>query len=146
MGQITIRVATPEDAPALAGLSDTLGYPASVQDVQQRLVPIMASPDNRVLVACSAAGAVVAWIHVVIANRIESDTFAEVGGLVVAEDQRGQGIGGRLLKAAEEWAIGRGVGRMRIRSRTTRTAAHAFYGDSGYARIKQQEVFEKRLP
>ncbi len=34
---------------------------------------------------------VIGWIHVFIAVRIESETFAEIGGLVVNENIRGYG-------------------------------------------------------
>lgn len=142
---IMIRNAVMDDAAALAGLSDTLGYPASTQEVRERLPEIADSDDDCVLVACTAEGTVVGWIHVFLARRIETDRFAELGGLVVAEDHRGEGIAGKLLAAGEGWAIARGVNRMRVRSRSTRIGAHAFYKDSGYTRIKQQEVYEKAL-
>jgi GNAT superfamily N-acetyltransferase len=145
MVQITIRNAVLDDATALAGLSHTLGYRASILEVRARLLPIKDSNDNCVLVACAADGTVVGLVHVFLALRIESDTFAEVGGLVVAEDQRGQGIASGLMSAAENWAMARGVNRMRVRSRTTRTAAHAFYQDLGYTMTKEQKVFEKTL-
>jgi GNAT superfamily N-acetyltransferase len=140
-----IRNAVLDDAAALAGLSHTLGYPSSTQDVRVRLLPIMDSKDQCVLVACAADGTVTGWVHVFLALRIETDEFAELGGLVVAEDQRGQGIAGRLVRAAEHWAVARGVNTMRVRSRSTRTAAHAFYKNLGFTKIKEQGVFEKNL-
>ena len=145
MLQITIRNAVLDDAAALAGLSHTLGYPASTHKVRARLLPIVDSNDNCVLVACAADGTVVGWVHVFLALRIETDEFAELGGLVVAEDQRGQGIASRLMRTAENWTIARGVNRMRVRSRSTRTAAHAFYQNLGFTKMKEQEVFEKNL-
>ncbi len=89
---VTIRNAVLDDAAALAGLSGTLGYPASVQDVRERLPAIADCENDCVLVACTADGLVVGWIHVFLAHRIETDRFAELGGLVVAEDHRGEGI------------------------------------------------------
>jgi GNAT superfamily N-acetyltransferase len=145
MATVSMRNAVFEDAAALADLSTTLGYPAATKDVQERLLPIMTSEDNCVLVVCTGDGSVVAWVHVFLTLRVESDKFAEIGGLVVAEGQRGQGIGGRLMAAAEHWAIGHGVYRMRVRSRSSRSAAHGFYRDLGFTRIKEQEVFEKTL-
>ncbi len=145
MPQFTIRNATPDDAAALADLSRTLGYPSTVQDIRTRLASITGSRDDSVLVACMPDGSVAAWIHVFLARRIESDLFAELGGLVVAEDRRGMGIARALLKAAEAWATARGSTRIRVRSRSSRTGAHTFYRQYGFTRIKEQEVFEKTL-
>jgi GNAT superfamily N-acetyltransferase len=90
-------------------------------------------------------GSVAAWVHIFLARRIEADMFAELGGLVVAEDCRGMGIAGTLVKAAEKWATTHGATRIRVRSRSTRTGAHLFYTHQGFTRIKEQEVFEKIL-
>ncbi len=145
MPQFTIRNAIPDDAPALAALSPTLGYPSSPQDVRERLEPITRSHDDSVLVACMPDGSVAAWVHVFLARRIETDMFAELGGLVVAEDRRGMGIASGLLKAAEEWATARGAARIRVRSRSSRADAHAFYRQRGFTLVKEQHVFEKNL-
>ncbi len=145
MPQFTIRNATLEDAAAIADLSCTLGYPSSVQEARERLGPITRSQDDSVLVACMPDGSVAAWIHIFLARRIEADMFAELGGLVVAEDCRGMGIAGTLVKEAEKWATTHGANRIRVRSRSTRTGAHLFYRQQGFTRIKDQEVFEKIL-
>jgi GNAT superfamily N-acetyltransferase len=145
MLEITIRDARVEDASSLAGLSRTLGYPASTEEVLARLLPILASENDCALVACVSDGSVVAWVHVFLTHRIETDRFAELGGLVVAEDQRGEGIGASLMAAAEDWAIDHGVNRIRVRSRSTRVIAHSFYQGLGFTRIKEQGVFEKTL-
>ncbi len=145
MQQFTIRNATLDDAAALSELSGTLGYPSSTREVLDRLEPITRSQDDSVLVACMPDGSVVAWAHIFLARRVEADMFAELGGLVVAEDRRRMGIAGALVTAAETWAAARGATRIRVRSRSSRTGAHAFYSKRGFARIKEQEVFEKIL-
>ena len=145
MDPIDIRSATTDDATALAELSTQLGYPTSTLQSEDRLRTILNSDEQVVLVACLTDGSVVGWVHVFLAHRIESDSFAELGGFVVAEQHRRQGIGRYLLMAAEEWVNSCDVERLRVRSRTSRVDAHAFYEKYGFSRTKEQHVFEKPI-
>lgn len=86
---------------------------------------------------------VVGWVHVFLAQRIESEPFAELGGLVVAESHRRHGIGGRLLGRAEEWSVGCGAAKLRVRVRYGRDKARTFYQNLGFTLEKEQGVFDK---
>ena len=140
-----VRTASIGDATELARLSNQLGYPASVRDVELRLHGMEASPEHRVLVACLEEEAVVGWIHVYISLRIESNPFGELGGFVVAEDHRRRGIGRALLGAAETWLTGRGIETIRVLCRSTRVDAHAFFEQAGFSMTKDQRVFDKQI-
>ncbi len=145
MDPVAIRRATLDDAPFLAALSTELGYPTSSAAAKDRLPPVLGSDDHAVIVAALPDGTVVGWIHVFLALRVESDRFAELGGFVVSEPQRRRGIGKLLLAAAEAWAAGRGVGKLRVRSRTSRADAKLFYERLGFSETKQQRVMDKAL-
>ncbi len=120
-----IRVARPADAPALAGLCEELGYPCSEAQVRDRL-RLLADPECTLLVAPAGAG-LAGFIDVHVQRTIEEDPFGEVGGLVVAEGCRGDGVGTALLDAAASWARDRGLSRLRIRANLARgAAAHGF--------------------
>lgn len=140
MHDVTIRRATMNDAAAIASLAGELGYPASEDAMRPRL----ASQRERVLVAV-VNDRVAAWIQLAFVETLESGTFAEITGLVVAEALRGRGIGARLVDAAESWARERGVARIRVRSNSVRAETHRFYERRGYAIAKTQHVFDKRL-
>ncbi|MEM9998584.1 MAG: GNAT family N-acetyltransferase [Bacteroidota bacterium] len=142
---MTIRRATLLDARALADLSGELGYPSSEADLRARLEPLLRAEDNAVFVAIDASSRILGWIHVFVAHRVESDSFAEIGGLVVRETDRRRGIGQRLVVRAEAWAATRNVGKLRVRSRTERDGALAFYAGLGFAAAKQQAVLDKPL-
>jgi len=88
---------------------------------------------------------VVGWAHVFVHALVESDTFAEVGGLVVDERERGQGIGKGLMSRVERLARARGARNVSLRSNIIRKDAHAFYEKLGYRIIKTQFAFRKTL-
>ena len=140
-----IRVATLGDAHVIAGLCSQLGYPTTGPPSVARLTAVVRSSGHAVLVACLSDGLVVGWVHVFLALRVESNTFAELGGLVVAEAHRGRGIGRALLVAAEEWGVEQGVFKLRVRTRSGRMEARAFYERLGFELAKEQHVYDKRL-
>jgi len=142
----TIRPMRIQDAEAVANLAGQLGYTSTSIQIERRFRALEEIPDSQVLVALNGDGAVVGWLHVFAGHAIESEGQAEVGGLVVDVNARGQGIGKALLKAAEAWARTRGCVEMRIRSNTIRTDAHEFYMHLGYAILKSQNNFKKSLP
>jgi GNAT superfamily N-acetyltransferase len=121
-----------------------LGYPVEESAVLARMRQIAGDPNRAVLVAC-VDEAVVAWIDLSVEYHLQSEPAALIGGLVVSEAARGQGIGRQLCQAAEAWAQGRGIARMRVRSNAIREWAHAFYLRDGYRRVKTSAVFEKTL-
>lgn len=140
-----MRGAARGDADRVAELARQLGYAASAVDVARRLAELADDPHDAALVACDTAGEVVGWIHVQRARALLSDPHAEIVALVVDESARGAGIGAQLLARAETWAREHGFDVVRLRSRTTRERAHAFYVRHGYTITKTQVAFEKRL-
>lgn len=100
--------------------------------------------DHVVYVAC-LAGEVVGWVDVGVAHHLQSEPRAEIGGLVVASEARGAGIGRLLVERAEGWARQRGLKSVVARSQIAREAAHRFYLREGYARTKTSAVFTKTL-
>lgn len=141
----SVRVATIQDAERLAQLSTQLGYPSSREDVERRLELIERTPDHVVYVAALADGSVVGWLHAYVRRLVESDTSAELGGLVVDEHCRGRGVGRVLMDHAEQWARGKGCTALSLRSNIIRDGAHKFYQDLGYAVLKTQYAFWKKL-
>jgi ribosomal protein S18 acetylase RimI-like enzyme len=142
---VAIRPMLPKDLGAVADLTSQLGYPCSEADVVRRYDLLKDRSDARLIVAERSSGAVVGWIHVQELHLLESDTRAEIWGLVVAESARGSGIGRLLMGAAETWAVARGLSMMGLRSNVLRVEAHAFYERLGYRIAKKQNAFRKEL-
>jgi GNAT superfamily N-acetyltransferase len=142
---VRIRPIRASDAAALAPLCGQLGYPATVQQVQRRLVLLVDRADQGLLCAESDDDGLVGWLHVQTRRVLETDPFAEICGLVVDEQRRGAGIGRDLVAAAEQWAAERGYLTVRVRSNVIRTDTHRFYEHLGYAVLKSQISFAKTL-
>jgi GNAT superfamily N-acetyltransferase len=138
--EVRIRPATAADAPAMADLAGQLGYPAEASVMVARLASLDAR--GTVFVA-ECDGAVAAWIHCHERRTLAAEPVAEVLGLVVAEEQRGRGIGSALMARAEVWAKAHGFDRVRLNSAVHRDGAHDFYSALGYSESKRQVVFVK---
>lgn len=129
---ITIRPHTPGDFAAIAGLIATLGYPATVDVVAQRMAAL--SPDHRTLVA-EVGGEVAGFIGLVSLAIYEHSTrIGYILALSVSPDHQRQGVGKRLLRAAEDYFREQGVGDVRVSSGLHREEAHGFYEAAGYAK------------
>lgn len=140
-----IRPMIPPDAEEVAALSEQLGYPSTAAQIAHRFGLVMEQRDTVVFVAQDADERIVGWVHVVGRVYLDSDPFAQIGGFVVDERCRGQGVGRALLAEAEQWAGTRGYDEMRLWSNVVRDDAHAFYEQLGYERVKTSYVFRKSL-
>lgn len=141
---MTIRVATLDDAPAIAGLVVQLGYAATVASARTRLVRLLDRADHAVLVAVEANRAI-GFIHVCVVETVENEPYAEIRGLVVDEAHRSRGVGRQLVAAAEQWTTERALQRVRVRSNVKRERTRKFYERDRYEVTKVQNVFDKNL-
>ncbi len=141
---VSLRSARVDDAGEISRLTAHLGYDVPAADVSARLSRLLAREDQQFLIA-ELDGRPVGWIHVGVAEYLETGAFAAVNGLVVDRDVRSRGVGQLLLERAEEWARDRGVPLIRLWSTTSREGAHRFYERHGYTKIKTQYAFVKSL-
>ena len=145
MNDFVVRRAKTTDAAGVAELSGILGYPSDRETMQSRLEQFGKREDHVVFVA-DMNGEVVGWIHGAEHELLVVGRMAEIFGLVVAEGQRASGVGRRLVEAVEQWARGRGLTDISVRSNVVRPESHSFYEKIGYPRLKTQHVYRKRLP
>jgi GNAT superfamily N-acetyltransferase len=144
MNGLIIRKAQLADANGIAELSGTLGYPVSGQTMEQRLTRVLKLETHSVFVA-ERNGEVVGWTHGAEQETLELGCRGEIWGLVVAENERGRGVGRRLIEAVEKWARDRGLENMSVRSNVVRPESHPFYERIGYTRYKTQHAYRKQL-
>jgi GNAT superfamily N-acetyltransferase len=142
-----IRTATLADAAEIARLSAQLGYPADADVFAERLRRLLPSPVHDVLVADDEADDARLRGFVGVERRlmIESGERVEIVGLVVDAGARRGGVGRALVAAAEAWARAHGLDTVFLRSNVVRPEAHPFYEGLGYARVKTQHAYSKRV-
>lgn len=140
-----IRTARSSDADAIAALTTQLGYPASEEQISQRLRRILDDPNQLVLVSCDASGHVIGWMHVGLRDLLEAGQHYEILGLIVDAAHRHGGRAQRLVAAGEAWAATRGATELAVRSNILRAESHPFYERAGYIRVKTQHVYRKPL-
>ena len=140
--QISIRIAHINDAEFLTKLSSQLGYETQNAAIENRLKKILINADNCVYVALESEK-IVGWIHGFYSLRIESDFFVEIGGLVVDENFRKNGIGKKLVDKVIEWSTLKECNKVRVRCNVTRKEIHKFYENIGFEINKEQKIFNK---
>jgi GNAT superfamily N-acetyltransferase len=145
MMKYEIREYQLSDAESIAKLSGQLGYVVSADEMQRRLQHTAIDLNHAVLVACLESGEVVGWIDIGIVFHLQSGSYCEIGGLVVSDSVRNNGIGRELVVAAEQWALDHGMKKVLVRSNAIRADAHRFYLRENYTMIKTSAVFEKKL-
>jgi len=142
---LVVRRGQIADAMRVANLSAMLGYPVTPEIMEQRLERLLGLQTHAVFVVETPSREVVGWTHAAEQEILEAGCLCEIWGLVVAEGQRGRGVGRRLIEAVEQWALARGLGEISVRSNVVRTESHPFYERMGYARFKTQHAYRKRL-
>jgi predicted N-acetyltransferase YhbS len=131
---ITIRVASPSDAPTLCELLEQLGYPATESEIPARLAALATFPSAAAFVATNGFGEVVGLVTAHLFPSVhDKDPVAWLTTLVVLEDAREAGIGSALVRHVERWAAERGAQRISVTSGIQRKATHAFYEKRDYA-------------
>ncbi len=143
-----IRQAHAQDAPHLQPLLKALEYPASVEQIEERLKTY----------ETLGYGVLVAELNNKLAGLIAlsfSELFisqkkrAHIEALIVDPQSKGQGIGRALLTSAEALATERGCDLIDLTSGIRRkpSGAHDFYTKMGYGNDGHwaKEYFRKKL-
>ena len=137
MNEITVRMASPDDWTAVAGLLVELGRgvaagtaedPTHRQSFSGRLRRL-----GNVTLVAELDGQVVGVIDMEYHQRLgDHRPQARINDVVVTERLRGTGAGTALLRRAEELARKRGCFRMALVTATWREASIAFYRREGW--------------
>lgn len=128
-----IRSAEATDAAAVNELLNQLGYPQEDDAATATRIGTWSEDPSSAVYVADAGGGVLGLIAVHVCPFFERDgSWGRIVALVVAEHVRGQGVGGRLVAAAESFAATHGCVRMEVTSADRRQGAHDFYRRLGY--------------
>jgi len=128
-----IRPAHATDATAVNELLHQLGYAQDgIATTASRLQSWADDPSSAAYVA-DADGELLGLIAVHTCPFFErAGSWGRIVALVSSDRARRQGVGGRLVTAAESFATSRGCVRMEVTSSDRRHDAHEFYRRRGY--------------
>lgn len=143
MTSVTVRSARPEDAIQLARLFDQLGYLQTPDALRCAISSVLDDPRSDLLLAEDGGALVGAISCFFVPVAHDSHPWCRITALVVDDGRRGQGIGQRLVQAAEKAAREASCSRIEVTSALHRTDAHRFYERLDYARTSAH--FLKRL-
>jgi GNAT superfamily N-acetyltransferase len=133
VSQVTIRPATADDSAIIAVLLDQLGYPASAEEIPQRLAALNKLPKAIAVVAEDPELGVVGLITSHLFPSIhDNEPVAWLTTLVVLDGVRSRGVGSELVRFVEEWAAKNGAPRITVTSHKRRERTHQFYQQRGY--------------
>jgi GNAT superfamily N-acetyltransferase len=144
---VTIRGVTLTDASDVSRLLATLGYPAEVAAVRERIASFGTSARDHVLLA-ELDGQVAGVLALSFTPRFaEPGMFSRITALAVDPSVQRVGIGRRLVTEAERIAAASGSTLMQVNSgrRPERAAAHAFYVSLGYADQHEHHVLYEKV-
>ena len=152
-----LRPATPDDAPAIAGILRELGWFAFINDeataetetrVEKHLRLCVTDDSHSVLVAEDAGGAVLGYVAVHwLPYLMLPGPEGYVSELFVAEAARSMGAGTKLLEAVKEMAVSRGCFRLMLVNRKSRQSyERGFYRKLGWDEREEFANFVLTLP
>jgi RimJ/RimL family protein N-acetyltransferase len=131
-GSARLRIAGPADAPALLALKRQLDDQTSFMLIEpgERDASLAWSDSSAVIVA-EAAGGLCGYVELTPGEfrRNRTTAYLVIGVLASAS---GKGLGGALLRAAREWASGRGLHRIELTVMAHNERALALYQREGY--------------
>ncbi|MEV7783831.1 GNAT family N-acetyltransferase [Streptomyces sp. NPDC088106] len=139
MGNLEIRAAVADDLPAVVGMlaDDPLGAtresPDDVGPYLTALERIKADPNQRLVVAVRE-GRVVGTLQLTIVPGLSrrGSTRSIIEGVRIHADERGTGLGTRLIEWAIDTSRREGCRLVQLTSDNTRTDAHRFYERLGF--------------
>lgn len=134
------------DINACKMLSSQLGYSGFNENFKTRFQEIKELKNHHLVVAENCDNkTVVAWMHIEIRYYLETDFKSQICAIVVEKNQRGTGIGKKLLEYAEKWSLDAGMTEIILYSNLIRAEAHKFYEKNGYTNLKTSKYFKKDL-
>ncbi|HTU12886.1 MAG TPA: GNAT family N-acetyltransferase [Allosphingosinicella sp.] len=134
--KLVIRDARPKDADILAALIVALGYEVSAGDVKKRLAALKKAGQSALVADRGGVKGVLTTSVMHVLHRPRP--VGRISMMVVAEDERGNGLGTALVAEAETRLKAQGCGLIEVTSNAKRLRAHAFYERLGYERTSHR--------
>jgi aminoglycoside 6'-N-acetyltransferase I len=148
-----IRLATEQDTDTWLAMRAALWPDASVDELKPDVAAFFAGRMepallHRVFVAEAEDGALVGMLELSLrsyADGCDGSPVPYIEGWYVVPEARRQGIGGALVKAAEQWAIEHGHHEMASDALLANTISHRAHAALGFMEVERAVRFRKVL-
>lgn len=144
-----IRELRPDDHGDWLQLRHLLWPDTSHEELSREQAEILADPArNAVFVAAAPDGDLAGFVEVAIRDWADGCDTRPVGyieGWFVRPDHHCQGIGRRLIDAAERWALSRGCQEMGSDAELHNDASHNAHRALGYNEVTRLVLYAKKL-
>lgn len=114
----------------------------SAADLQRRLERL---PESDRLFLALDSESLIGYAQLRVSHDLLEEDTVELRSIIVAPEMRRQGIGTRLMTAAETWALQSGRARLRLRAEVTRSEALAFFAALGYQQSATSQEYTRDL-
>jgi aminoglycoside 6'-N-acetyltransferase I len=154
LSEICIRLARPSDCSQLARLREALWPDSSAEEHARELAPVLEGTASLTmplinLVAEAADRRLVGFLEAGLRSHADGCTPSRAVGFIegwfVAEDHRCQGIGRKLLTAAENWARAQGCVEMASDTWLDNEPSQRVHEALGYEVVDRCVHYRKRL-
>lgn len=148
MTRPTIRPLETSDIPRWVELRAELWPDQPLDDLETEGRASIAAEPPLVVFVAEAEGGLAGFLELSLrsyAEGCESSPVPYVEGWYVAADRRRQGVGGALMRAAEEWSRQRGYTEMGSDALVTNRLSREAHAGLGFQEVEEIVVFRKAL-
>jgi aminoglycoside 6'-N-acetyltransferase I len=148
---VTIRAATPDDAATWARMRDEL-WPAAPGEHDREIAAFFAGARRHgleaALMAVDSEGTPVGFAELSVrqyAEGCDTDAVGYLEGWFVAREHRRSGVGGALVRAAEDWARAQGCTEFASGTDITNAISASAHEALGFTEVERQIHYRKDL-
>ena len=148
MNDLMVRLATAADVEAWSEQRAELWPELDVHEHAVEAVQWLSDPSTDALLAVSGDGTLLGFAEVGLrayAEGCESSPVGYVEGWFVEEPVRRQGVGRALMRAAEDWARGKGCTELASDTEVHNTVSQEAHERLGFERVETIVVYRRSL-
>ena len=122
-----------------------LGYDVDISTVRNQINKLSCDNKHHIIAVYEDDNIhkVIGFVHAQVYESVYSDPGLNILGLAVDPDFHGNGVGKKLMRYIEKYALDNGISFIRLNSANQRVEAHRFYENIGYKSDKLQKRFIK---
>ena len=138
MSEVIVRLCITDDLPSVVVLMDELqevaqGDKVNLRDISKVFSEMEKLPEVYLNIVAEISGKIVGFISVIFYRTVfHKGGTALINELIITQAERGKGIGGLLVKMAQDEALDRGFDEIEVGTEKTNTLAQGFYRKCGF--------------